>query len=84
VTDRSRSAYLGLAKLFLVVGGAVGLMGVVDVLFSVELFRGSPVGTAVFLLAIGGLLHWTASTAPRREDDERTPQGERAPSDDSA
>jgi hypothetical protein len=81
VTDRSRRAYLGLARLFLVVGSAVGLVGALDALLGLELFRGSPVGTALFLLVIGGLLHWTATTAPRRSDDEAD-GGERVASDD--
>jgi hypothetical protein len=63
VTENSRRAYLGLSKLFLAVGGVAAVMGAADRVLGLEIFRGSPVGTSLFLLVVGGLLHWTATTA---------------------
>lgn len=66
MTDGSRKVYLGMARLFLLIGAVVGLLGLGDQVIGLDVFRGSPIGTALFLLAIGGLLHWTATTAERR------------------
>jgi hypothetical protein len=64
VKDRAREVYLGMSRLFLLVGGVVAVLGLADLLFDLELFRGSPVLTSLFVLAIGGALYWTARTAP--------------------
>jgi hypothetical protein len=74
VTDAARKVYLGMARLFLLIGAVVGLVGLGDQVIGLDVFRGSPIGTALFLLTIGGVLHWTATTAERRI--ERPDDGE--------
>jgi hypothetical protein len=82
VTDGSRKAYLSIAGVMLTIGGVGMALGLVDGAFSLGLFRGSPVLTAGFVLAIGAALRWTALTADARpeaaEDD-----GDAAPADDA-
>jgi hypothetical protein len=68
VTDRSRGVYLGMARLFLLVGAVVGLLGLVDQILAQGIFRGNPIWTSLFLLGIGGLLYWTATTAESRAE----------------
>ncbi|CAN5796017.1 hypothetical protein BH23DEI1_BH23DEI1_09300 [soil metagenome] len=77
MTDGARRAYLGLARLFLLVGGVVAALGIANGLLALELFQGSPVWTSLFLLGIGGLLHWTATTAERRDDEPAAEVSER-------
>lgn len=67
--DEARRVYLGMARLFLIVGGVVAALGLADLAFGLELFRGSPVLTSLFVLTIGGALHWTARTAPRQTEE---------------
>ena len=69
MTERSRRAYLSIAGVMLAIGGAGLVLGLVDGAFSLGLFRGSPVLTAVFVLAIGAALRWTALGAEVRQDD---------------
>lgn len=64
MTERSRQAYLSIAGVLLAVGGTGLAIGLVDGAFSLGLFRGSPVLTSVFVLAIGAALRWTALSAP--------------------
>jgi hypothetical protein len=80
MTDGSRKVYLGMARLFLLIGGIVGLLGIADQAFGLDVFRGNPVWTSLFLLAIGGLLYWTAATAERRV--EAPEEGERGTRDE--
>lgn len=76
MTDVSRRAYLGLGYGFLVLGLVVAALAVLDLVAGLDLFRGSPLGTALFLALIGGLLIWTVRQADRqrraaeRETDE--------------
>lgn len=72
MTERSRQAYLSIAGVMLAIGGAGVALGLVDGAFSLGLFRGSPVLTAVFVLAIGAALRWTALSAEVRQDDAPT------------
>jgi hypothetical protein len=78
MTDGKRTVYLGMARLFLIVGGVVGLLSLADRALTLDVFRGNPIWTSLFLLGIGGLLHWTATTAERRpepiEESAREPQ----------
>jgi hypothetical protein len=69
VTERARQAYLSIAGVMLAIGGAGLVLGLVDGAFSIGIFRGSPVLTAVFVLAIGAALRWTALSAEVRPDD---------------
>ncbi len=63
MTDASRRAYLGLGYGFLVLGLVVAALAVLDLVVGLDLFRGSPLGTALFLALIGGLLVWTVRQA---------------------
>lgn len=69
MTERSRQAYLAIAGVMLVIGGVGVALGLVDGAFSLGLFRGSPLLTAMFVLAIGAALRWTALSAEVRPDD---------------
>ncbi len=80
MTERSQRAYLSLASIFLAIGTAGVALGVLDATFGFGLFRGNPAPTALFLLAIGGALRWTAirgeivpEEAPEVVDDEEPP-----------
>ena len=76
MNENSRRVYLGLGRAFVVVGGAVALGSVLDRIVGWGFFSGSPIGTALFLVAIGALLLWTVrqadahpATGPEREPD---------------
>lgn len=74
--DRSRRAYRMLANLFLAVGAGFLLAAGVQAVTGRRWFQGNPVPVAALLLVVGGLLLWTARSAPRREppsDPERRP-----------
>jgi hypothetical protein len=73
VTDVSRRAYLGLGYGFLVLGLVVAALALLDLVAGLDLFRGSPLGTALFLALIGGLLIWTVRQADRQR---RVAEGE--------
>ena len=62
----SRRTYLGLGRAFVAIGGMVALISLMDRAFGWGFFRGSPVGTAAFLVVVGALLLWTV-----RQDDGR-------------
>ncbi|MFO8149040.1 MAG: hypothetical protein R6T93_01980 [Trueperaceae bacterium] len=63
MTDASRRVYLGLGRAFVAIGGIVALGSVLDGVLGWGFFRGSPLGTAVFLVLIGALLLWTVRQA---------------------
>jgi hypothetical protein len=78
VTPGSKRAYLSLASVFLAIGGAGIGLGLVDAAFGLDLFRGNPAPTALFVLAIGAALRWTAVRAEVRHDDaEERGEGDR-------
>jgi hypothetical protein len=52
---------------FLLVAGVVVGVSLVDRLFDLDLFRGSPLGTGLFLGVIGGLLLQTVAQVERGE-----------------
>jgi len=66
VNETSRRVYLGLGRAFVAVGGGVALGSVLDRVLGWGFFSGSPVGTALFLIAIGALLLWTVRQADAR------------------
>lgn len=76
MTDRARSVYLGMARLFAIVGGVIAVSGIVDAVLGLGIYRGSPVWTSLFLIAIGALLHWTARSAEARPDEVEVEGGE--------
>jgi hypothetical protein len=67
----SRRTYLALGRTFVAIGALVALFSLLDRAFTWGFFRGSPVGTAAFLVVVGALLLWTV-----RQDDRLA---ERAP-----
>ena len=66
MTDASRRVYLALGRAFVAIGAGVALASLLDRMLGWGFFRGSPVGTAAFLVVIGALLLWTVSQADRR------------------
>ena len=62
----SRRTYVALGRAFVGIGGMVALISLLDRAFAWGFFRGSPVGTAAFLVVVGALLLWTV-----RQDDLR-------------
>jgi hypothetical protein len=83
----SRRTYLALGRAFVGIGGMVALISLLDRAFAWGFFRGSPVGTAAFLVVVGALLLWTV-----RQDDLRgdvapapapDPEAEFDPDDDT-
>ena len=84
MTPGAQRAYLSLATVFLAIGGAGVGLGLVDAAFGLDLFRGNPAPTALFVLAIGAALRWTAVRAEVRADDvterdERDRDGPKTP-----
>lgn len=69
MTPGAQRAYLSLASVFLAIGGAGVGLGLVDAVFGLQLFRGNPAPTALFVLAIGAALRWTALRAEIRHED---------------
>lgn len=67
MTDTARRTYLGLGRGFLGVGLAVAAFALLDAALDLGFFRGSPLGTALFLALVGALLLWTV----RQADAER-------------
>jgi hypothetical protein len=67
----SRRTYVALGRAFVGIGGMVALISLLDRAFAWGFFRGSPVGTAAFLVVVGVLLLWTV-----RQDD---PRGDASP-----
>jgi hypothetical protein len=78
VNENSRRVYLGLGRAFVVVGGVVAIGSVLDRIVGWGFFSGSPIGTALFLVAIGALLLWTV----RQADANPAPRPEREPDAD--
>lgn len=56
MTEASARTYLTLGRMFVFLGGLVALASLLDRALGFGFFRGSPVGTALFLLIIGVLL----------------------------
>ena len=73
MNETSRRVYLGLGRAFVAVGGGVALGSVLDRVAGWGFFSGSPVGTALFLVAIGALLLWTVRQADARPVREAEP-----------
>lgn len=71
MTDAARSAYLALGRGFVLLGVVIAALAIADAVANLGFFRGSPLGTAVFLALIGGALLWTVrqADAQRAEDD---------------
>jgi len=80
MTPRAQQAYVMLAGVFLAIGGAGVGLGLLDAVFGLGLFQGNPAPTALFLLAIGVALRWTArrgevasEPVPEVPDDDEAP-----------
>ena len=63
MTDAARRAYLALGRGFVLVGVVIAALAIADAVAGLGFFRGSPLGTAVFLALVGGLLLWTVRQA---------------------
>jgi len=70
VTDAARNAYLALGRGFVLVGVAIATLAIVDAVANLDLFRGSPLGTALFLALIGSALLWTVRQADAQRAEE--------------
>ncbi len=70
MTDAARRTYLALGRGFLVVGVVIAAVAIADVVANLGFFRGSPLGTAIFLAAIGGALLWTVRQADAQRAQE--------------
>lgn len=81
MTARSQRAYLSLASVFLAIGGAGVGVGMIDAVFGWALFRGNPAPTALFVLAIGAALRWTALRAEVRDEPSNAAEGHEPPPD---
>jgi len=66
MTDAARRVYRTMGRGFLVVGGGVVGASLVDRLLTLDLFRGSPLGTGLLLVVIGALLLQTVAQADRQ------------------
>lgn len=80
MTDAARRAYLALGRGFVLVGVAIAALAIVDVVANLGFFRGSPLGTAVFLAVVGGALLWTV----RQADAQRAEEAAEAAAEDAA
>lgn len=74
MTDAARRTYLALGRGFVVVGVAIAVLAIADLVANLGFFRGGPLGTAVFLTLVGGALLWTV----RQADAQRAEAGEEA------
>ncbi len=85
MTDAARRAYLALGRGFLVVGVVIAALAIADAVANLGFFRGSPLGTALFLALIGGALLWTVRQADaQRAQDDAADAAAEEPEDRSA
>ena len=63
MTDAARRAYLALGRGFVLVGIVIAVLAIADAVADLGFFRGSPLGTALFLSLVGGALIWTVRQA---------------------
>ena len=63
MTEAARRTYLVLGRGFLLVGTVIATLAVADLVADLGFFRGSPLGTALFLALVGGALIWTVRQA---------------------
>jgi hypothetical protein len=68
MTAAARRTYVALGRAFVGIGGMVALVSLLDRVFAWGFFRGSPVGTAAFLVVVGVLLLWTVRQDEARRD----------------
>ncbi len=74
MTDSARSVYRAMGRGFLLVGVAIAALAIADAAFDLGFFRGSPLGTAIFLALVGSALLWTV----RQADAQRAADAEDA------
>jgi hypothetical protein len=66
MTDSARRVYRTIGSGFLLLGGGVALVSLLDRIFTLGFFRASPLGTGLFLVAIGALLLQAVAQAERQ------------------
>lgn len=82
MTDAARRVYLALGRGFVVVGVVIAALAIADAVADLGFFRGSPLGTAVFLTLVGGALLWTVRQADaQRAEQAAEPGAEEEPAD---
>lgn len=81
MSDAARRTYLALGRGFVLVGVAIAALAIADVVANLGFFRGSPLGTAIFLTLVGGALLWTVRQADAQRAEEAA---EEEPEDDRA
>ncbi len=71
MTDAARRTYLALGRGFVLLGMVIAVLAIADAVANLDFFRGSPLGTALFLALVGGALLWTVRQADaQRAEDE--------------
>ncbi len=70
MTDAARRVYLAMGRGFVLVGVVIAALAIADAVANLGFFRGSPLGTAVFLALIGGGLLWTVRQADAQRDQD--------------
>jgi hypothetical protein len=76
MTDSARRVYRTLGLAFVSLGGGVALVSLLDRIANLGLFRGSPLGTGLFLVVVGALLLQAVAQGARRGN--RDPGGDAA------
>jgi hypothetical protein len=71
VSDSARRVYLAMGRGFLGLGGLIAALSIADAAFDLGYFRGSPLGTAIFLALVGAALLWTVRQADAQRADDR-------------
>lgn len=85
MTDAARRAYLALGRGFVLLGMVIAVLAIADAVANLGFFRGSPLGTALFLALVGGALLWTVRQADaQRAEDEAADGAAEEPEDPSA
>lgn len=75
MTDAARRAYLALGRGFVLLGMVIAVLAIADAVANLGFFRGSPLGTALFLALVGGALLWTVRQADAQRAEEEAADG---------
>lgn len=75
MTPSAKRTYRGFATFFLIGGGVFVVLGALHAAFALDVVQGNPAPVALGLMAIGGLLRWTARDRPDDPDEEEGESG---------